>query len=67
MWGFELVHMVWAGGGIKKARWVNLSGNIHFSGYYSCSEGSRPGAQSLGEMKEEGGNKIFALGDGVGS
>ena len=23
MWGVELVHMVWVGGGIKKARGVN--------------------------------------------
>ena len=54
MWGVELVHMVWVGGGIKKARWVNLSGNMHLSGYYSCSEGSRSRAQRLGEMMVEG-------------
>ena len=67
VYGVELVYMVWEKGGIKKARWVNQSGNIHFSGYYSCSEGSRPRAQSLGEKKVEGKNDFFALGDGVGS
>ena len=53
VWGFELVDMAWAGGGINKARWVNLSGNIHFSGYYCCSEGSRSRAQRLGEIMVE--------------
>ena len=52
---------------MKKARWVNLSENMHFSGYYSCSEGSRPRAQSLGEIKVEGKKDFFALGDGVWS
>ena len=53
MWGVELVHMVWLRGGIKKARWVNLSGNMHFSGYYSCSKGSRSKVQRLGEITVE--------------
>ena len=30
VWGVELVHMVWVGGGIKKAREVFGSGNMHF-------------------------------------
>ena len=67
VWGVELVHMVWAGGGNKKARWVNLSGNMHFSGYYSCSEGSRSRAQRSGEIMVERKNDFFALKNGVGS
>ena len=66
MWGVELVHMVrveWN----EKSRWVNLSKNMHLSGYYSCSERSRPKAQRLGEVMVEGKNDFFALGDGVGS
>ena len=45
--------MVWVGGEMKKARWVDLSENMHFSGYHSCSEGSRPRAQRLGELMVE--------------
>ena len=30
VWGVELVHMVWVGGRIKKARGVIGSGNMHF-------------------------------------
>ena len=52
--GTELVPMVRVGVGIKKARGVYLSGNMHFSGYYSFSEGSRTRAQRLGEMMGEG-------------
>ena len=54
VWGVELVPMVWVGGGIKKARGVNRSGNMHFPCYYSCSEGSRTRAQRLGEIMGEG-------------
>ena len=53
VWEVELVHMVWARGGTKKARYVNLSGNMHFSGYYSCSEWSWSRAQRLGEISVE--------------
>ena len=56
MCGVDLVHMAWVGGGVKKARGVNLSGNMHFSGYYSCSEGSRTRAQKFGEIMGEGKN-----------
>ena len=55
VWGVELVPMVWVGGGIKKARGVNRSGNMHFPCYYSCSDGSRTRAQRLGEIMGEGG------------
>ena len=67
VWGVELVHVVWVGGGIEKARWVNLSGNMHFSGYYSCSEGSRSRAQRLEEIMVERKNDFLALKNGVGS
>ena len=60
----EKVHMVRVGDGIKKARWVNLSGNMHFSGYHSCSERSRTRAQRLGEIMGEG-DKLFFLNGGM--
>ena len=50
----DLIHMVWVGGGIKKARGVVGSGNMHFRYYLSHSEGSRTRAQRLGEIMGEG-------------
>ena len=68
MCGVEFVHMVSVGGGIKKVRGVNLSGNMHFSGYYSCSEGSRTRAQRYGEIMGEMRNYFFRMrGSGVES
>ena len=58
--------MVRVGGGIKKARVVYLSGNMHFSGYYSFSEGSRTRAQRLGEMMGEGDKCFFCMGGWCG-
>ena len=43
-----------SGGWNKKGQGVNLSGNMHFSGYYSGSEGSITRAQRLGEIMGEG-------------
>ena len=44
VWGVDLAHMVWAGGGIKKARWVNLGQEIStFQAIMSCSGGVKVG------------------------
>ena len=54
MWGVDWIHLVWVGVGIKKARGVVGSGNMHlFSIQFEQFRGSRKRAQRLGEIRGE--------------
>ena len=53
VWGVDWIHLVWVGVGIKKARGVVGSGNMHFRYNLSNLEGSRKRAQRLGEIRGE--------------